>query len=477
VTRPGLAARLAAYRCLEAVDAQGAFANLAMPAILGDSGLAGREASFATELAYGTIRLQGLYDAIIGAASGRDPARLEGAVRRVLRLGAHQGLSMRVPAHAAVSETVALMREIGRPGVAGLANAVARRMSEADLDEWRDRVAPGASDAALAIRHSHPAWIVERLRQALEADGRAGELDSLLAAHNEPASVTLVARPGLISRDELLEAVRGGRPTSLSPIGVVMAGGDPGGIAAVRDGRAGVQDEGSQVVALAACEAPTLTGAPALSGAPTLTRTRAEAWHDMCAGPGGKAAILACLAAPLGATLDATELHAHRTELVEQALRAVPAGSVALRTADARVVDRSYDRVLLDAPCTGLGALRRRPEARWRRTEADLTDLVHLQGELLAAGLRSLRPGGVLAYVTCSPVVAETRGAVGRALAAPEGEGFEVLDARTAVATVTGTSPEAWGSGPFVQMWTHAHGTDSMFLALLRSPGTPRGAQ
>jgi 16S rRNA (cytosine967-C5)-methyltransferase len=465
VTRPGLAARLAAYRCLEAVDAEGAFANLAMPAILRESGLGGREASFATELAYGTIRLQGLYDAIIGAASGRDPARLEGPVRRVLRLGAHQVLSMRVPAHAAVSETVALMREIGKPGVAGLANAVARRMSETELDEWRDRVAPGDSDAALAIRHSHPTWIVARLRQALEADGRAGELSSLLAAHNEPASVTLVARPGLVSRDELLAAVRGGEPTRYSPIGMAMPGGDPGGVAAVRDGRAGVQDEGSQVVALAACEAPTLTDAPA------------ESWHDMCAGPGGKAAVLACLAAQRGASLDATELHAHRSALVEQALRAVPAGTVTLRTADARVVNRTYDRILLDAPCTGLGALRRRPEARWRRTEADLTDLVDLQGELLAAGLHSLKPGGVLAYVTCSPVVAETRGAVDRALGAGEGEGFEVLDARVSVATVTGTSPEAWGSGPYVQLWTHEHGTDSMFLALVRSPRKPAGAQ
>ncbi len=462
--RPGLAARLAAYRCLEAVDVESAFANLAMPAILGESGLVGREAGFATELAYGTIRLQGLYDAIIGAASGRDPARLEGPVRRVLRLGAHQVLSMRVPAHAAVSETVALMREIGKPGVAGLANAVARRMSEAALDEWRDRVAPGDSDAALAIRHSHPTWIVARLRQALKADGRAGELSSLLAAHNEPASVTLAARPGLVSRGELLAAIRGGEPTILSPIGVIMPGGDPGGVAAVRDGRAGVQDEGSQVVALAACEAPTLTGVPA------------ESWHDMCAGPGGKAAILACVAAQRGASLDATELHAHRSALVEQALRAVPAGTVTLRTADARVVNRTYDRVLLDAPCTGLGALRRRPEARWRRTETDLTDLVHLQGELLAAGLRSLKPGGVLAYVTCSPVVAETRGAVDRALAGA-GDGFEVLDAREAVAAATGTLPGQWGSGPHVQLWTHEHGTDSMFLALVRSPRKPARGQ
>jgi 16S rRNA (cytosine967-C5)-methyltransferase len=465
VTRPGLAARIAAYRCLESVDADGAYANLAMPGILREAGLSGREAAFATELAYGTIRLSGLYDAIIGAASGRDPARLEGPVRRVLRLGAHQVLSMRVPPHAAVSETVALMREIGKPDVAGLANAVARRMSEADIEAWRDRLAPGDSDADLAIRHSHPEWIVARLRQALSADGRASELPLVLAAHNEPAGVTLVARPGLVSRDDILARVRDSTPTRWSPIGVSMAGGDPGSVAAVRDGTAAVQDEGSQVVALSACEASVLTGA------------EPERWHDMCAGPGGKAAILACVAAERGATLTASEIHPHRAALVEQALRALPVGSVTVRIADARVVDGTYDRVVLDAPCTGLGALRRRPEARWRRTEGDLTDLVHLQDELLAAGLRSLRPGGVLAYITCSPVLAETRKAIDRALASPAGAGFQVLDARAAVASVTGTAPDAWGSGPYVQLWTHEHGTDSMFLAVLRSSRLPSGAQ
>jgi 16S rRNA (cytosine967-C5)-methyltransferase len=372
---------------------------------------------------------------------------------------------MRVPAHAAVSETVALMREIGKPGVAGLANAVARRMSEADIEVWRERVAPGESDADLAIRYSHPEWIVARLRQALTADGRANELPLLLASHNEPAAVTLVARPGLALRDDILARVRGSVPTRLSPIGVAMAGGDPGGVAAVRDGTAAVQDEGSQVVALAACEVPVMTGATS------------EAWHDMCAGPGGKAAILACVAVGRGAALTASELHAHRAALVEQSLRAVPPGWGTVRVADARVAEGTFDRVILDAPCTGFGALRRRPEARWRRTESDLTDLVHLQGELLVAGMRSLRPGGLLAYITCSPVLAETRTAIDRALASPEGEGFEVLDARPPVASVTGTAPDEWGSGPYVQMWTHEHGTDSMFLAVLRSSGSPAKAQ
>ncbi len=197
----------------------------------------------------------------------------------------------------------------------------------------------------------------------------------------------------------------------------------------------------------------------------------------MCAGPGGKAAILACAAASRGAHLDATELHPHRAALVEGALRAVPAGTATVRTADARTPSGPYDRILLDAPCTGLGALRRRPEARWRRSEADLTDLVTLQGELLAAGIASLAPGGVLAYVTCSPVLAETSRTVARVLESDAGAGVEVLDAREAFAAVTGTEPGAWGSGPHVQLWTHAHGTDSMFVALLRSRLPSAGRQ
>lgn len=462
--RPGLAARVAAYRCLEAVDAQDAYANLAMPGILADAGLAGRDAAFATEVAYGAIRMRGLYDAILASAAKRDVVALEAPVLRVLRIGAHQALSMRVPAHAAVSETVALMREY-RPGAAGLANAVMRRVTEADLDTWRARVAPGDTDEDFAIRHSHPVWVVRRLREALAADGRDGELEALLAAHNEPASVTLVARPGLVSRDDLLAEAPGSTPTPFSPLGVVFAGGDPGRVPAVADGRAAVQDEGSQVVALASARPDATTGA------------EHESWHDMCAGPGGKAAILACLAAERGAHLDATELHPHRARLVEEALRAVDPAVVTVRAGDARVVADTYDRILIDAPCTGLGALRRRPEARWRRSEADLDDLIRLQAELLTAALRSLAPGGVLAYVTCSPVVDETRESIRRALAGPSGHGVERLDAREYVAAATATAPGEWGAGPDVQMWTHAHGTDSMFLALLKSRSGARGSQ
>jgi 16S rRNA (cytosine967-C5)-methyltransferase len=184
------------------------------------------------------------------------------------------------------------------------------------------------------------------------------------------------------------------------------------------------------------------------------------AWLDMCAGPGGKAALLGAIAATRGATLDALELHAHRAQLVGQATRALPPGTVTVHTADATAwTGGPYDRILLDAPCTGLGALRRRPESRWRRTEADLDDLTALQLRLLTRAGELLRPGGIIAYVTCSPVLAETRDIVASS-------GLRALDARAALAQATG-DPDGWGRGPEVQLWTHVHGTDSMFIALL----------
>ena len=220
-----------------------------------------------------------------------------------------------------------------------------------------------------------------------------------------------------------------------------LAGGDPGGLSAVRERRAGVQDEGSQLCALALAAAP-------LAG-------RDERWLDACAGPGGKAALLAALAADRGAVLVANERRQHRAELVR---RVTAAWGTEVTVADARDLtppDGGYDRVLLDAPCTGLGALRRRPEARWRRRPDDLAELTALQRALLAAALRLTRPGGVVAYVTCSPHPAETTEIVA---------GHDLLDARPLFPGVP-----ALGDGPTVQLWPHRHGTDAMFCALLRA--------
>ncbi len=440
--------RRAALDCILAVEVDGAYANLAMQGILRQAHLGGREAAFATELAYGALRMSGLYDAVIARAANRRPDSLDVTVRAVLWLGAHQALSMSTPVHATVSETVALAKDAGAARASGLVNAVMRRIVERDREAWLTLVASGTGRAAVATRHSHPEWIVAELERSLAARGRAGEVELLLAAHNTPAHVTLAVRPGLADRDAVAHAA-GGEPTPLSPYGVTLAGGAPRGLADVEAGFVGVQDEGSQVVAAALTSE---AARPASSG---------ERWLDACAGPGGKTALLGAIAAQREARLDAVELHEHRARLVEQNVRALPAGVVDVHVGDSTTWDGGpYDRILLDAPCTGLGALRRRPESRWRRTEGDLVDLRGLQASLLAHMADLLAPGGVIAYVTCSPVLSETVDIV-------SASGLRCIDARAAVAEVSSTDVGQWGTDTDVQMWTHVQETDSMYLALL----------
>lgn len=444
--------RAAALELLRAVREDDAYANLVLPQLLHGYGLSGRDAAFATELAYGTLRGQGWYDAILAACVTRPYDKVEHDLRDVLRLGAHQLLAMRVPDHAAVDSSCALARDLGaKPGAsarAGFVNAVLRKVAAHDADAWaRQLQAERPEDDLdwLATRWSHPAWIVRALRDALGP--RRSELADLLAADNAAARPSLVARPGRMDVDELLALPEVG-PARWSPIGGTLVDGTPDALACVRDGRAGVQDEGSQLVALALARAEVAGDA--------------GEWLDTCAGPGGKAALLDGLAHERGGRLVAIEQHAHRAELVE---RSFAPGSTSLSiVGDARLApwgDALFDRVLVDAPCTGLGALRRRPESRWRRTTADLAALGTIQRDLLRAGLDATRPGGVLAYVTCSPHLAETEFVVS-----------DVLRGRTDVVQedARGLLPEISdvGDGPSVQLWPHRHGTDAMFLALLR---------
>lgn len=438
-------ARLAAFATLTAVRADDAYTNLVLPHVLREHELAGRDAAFATELVSGTLRRRGTYDAVLAACVDRGLAKVEHKVLDALRLGTHQLLAMRVPAHAAISTTVDLVRKLVGPGAAGFANAVLRRVAEHDLATWIRRVAPDPAVDPIGfatVAFSHPRWVVEELAAAVGQD----ELEALLAADNEPPRVVLVARPGRATVEELP-----GVPTRWSRYGVELAAGDPGAVPAVAEGRAGVQDEGSQLVALALGRAE-VTG-------------RDENWLDLCAGPGGKSAILAGLAAERGAALTAAEAQPHRAGLVRRAL-AGSAGVAGILAADGTKAPwrpETFDRALVDAPCTGLGALRRRPESRWRRSRADLATLVPLQRALLGSAVDSVRPGGVVLYATCSPVLEETRGVVEAVLAARDDVVLEdvgpLLDG---VPDCTGPLPGT------AQLWPHRHGTDAMFLALLR---------
>jgi 16S rRNA (cytosine967-C5)-methyltransferase len=441
--------RLAAYDVLRAVDDRDAYANLLLPALLSERGIDGRDAAFATELAYGTLRMHGLYDAILQSLIDRPLSTLDPGILPILRLGSHQLLSMRVPAHAAVSATVDLARTVMTAGPSSLVNAVLRRVSEREVEEWIERVAPALDEDPLghrAVARSHPRWIVSALQDALGAD--RSSLDELLQAHNTPAPLTLVARPGRIDREALIAL--GAEPGRWSPLAAVLPGGNPSQLDVVASGRAGVQDEGSQLVALALAQAP-------------LDEDEGR-WLDLCAGPGGKAALLAGLAQAAGGTLTAVEPREHRAALVRQALATAP-GTHEVIVGDGTldpVPPASFDRVLVDAPCSGLGALRRRPEARWRRQPEDVASLVPLQRSLVTAALRAVRPGGLVAYVTCSPHLAETRMVITDTLRR-QGDAVEQLDARPFLPGV-----EHLGDGPHVQLWPHSHGTDAMFLALLR---------
>ena len=441
------AARRVAYEVLRAVHGDDAYANLLLPTKIREAGLGEADAGLATELTYGTLRRQGYYDRIIELASGRALAKLDPEVLDALRLGVHQLVGMRVAAHAAVDESVALVAAAGKRSATGFANGVLRNISRSSAEQWRDRAVEGlAGDARLAMEHAHPVWVVEAFRAALSAEGSHDEVEALLIADNEPPRVALVALPGLATVDEVGEA------GAVSPIAARSSGGDPAGNPLVTSGRARVQDEGSQLAAL------------------VLTRARpivpGERWLDLCSGPGGKAAVLAAEAALGGAVLLANELIPTRARLVRNAL-AVFSDPPEVVEGDGRrfaAEPARFDRILLDAPCTGLGALRRRPEARWRKQPSDLAELTAIQHELLDAAIQALAAGGLLAYVTCSPHLDETRAVVAAALVDhPE---IALLDTPAVLASIA-TRDLGLPESTHAQLWPHRHGTDAMFIQLM----------
>ncbi len=425
------------------MNADGAYANLVLSKLLSERSLSGRDATFATELVAGTCRMQGTYDVVIAAAAGRSLSSLQPAVLDLLRLGTHQLLSMRVPLHAAVAATVDLAAATVGERVTGLTNAVLRKVAARELDEWVELLGTDLEPLdRLALETAHPRWIVDAYADVLPAE----ELRSALEADNLSPQVSLAVRPGLTRVEDLLAA--GAEPGRHSPYAARWSG-NPADLDAVRSGRAGVQDEGSQLV--------------------TWALSRAEGrlgwWLDLCAGPGGKTALLAGLAAQQGSRVFAAELAPHRAALVAAGSRAYGAGAapvvVVANSTRAPWHPGSFARVLADVPCSGLGALRRRPESRWRRGPADIAPLHALQRTLLASALDAAAPGATVAYVTCSPHRHETEDVVTAVLA--ERTDVTVTDAATLLPEVADAA-----HGPYLQLWPHRHGTDAMFAAFLR---------
>ncbi|WP_257161204.1 RsmB/NOP family class I SAM-dependent RNA methyltransferase [Corynebacterium cystitidis] len=433
-------ARLAAFDVLQRVSTNGAYANLTLPNLLRERKIKGRDAAFATELTYGTLRTLGVLDAVIGQCSSRSLDQIAPEVLDALRLGAYQLLYTRVEPHAAVDTSVRLVDEAGQGKAKGFANGILRAISRTKPEAWIEKLTPDGELAAVAFRTAHPEWIAASFSRVLGL----GELEEALRADSERPVVHLVARPGEISAEELA-LITGGETGTYSPYAVYLEEGDPGQLQPVREGMAAVQDEGSQIIARAVTEVP--------------VESDSGRWLDLCAGPGGKAALMGSLALIDGAHVDAVEISPHRADLIRKTVSGQP---VTVHVADGRDpgLEPGFDRVLVDAPCSGLGSLRRRPEARWRKKESDIVELTVLQEELLRSAVNLVKPGGVVVYSTCSPDLRETRGVVDKLLASGE---VTEEDAHEYTGGMDHT-----GDNASVQMWPHRHGTDAMFFSVLR---------
>ena len=391
--------------------------------------------ALASELVYGSLRLKGRHDLFIGHVSDRPLEQIDVKLLIVLRLGVHQLKEMRIPSHAAINESVELAKRVVGKSASSFANALLRKIDNISFD---DLAKSSDTVSALSRKHSHPEWIVSSYLDSLKSES---EVEQLLAANNNAAAPTLIAWPGRSSVDELSEY--GATPVLGSNVAATALG-DPGDIPAIKERRAGVQDLGSQKVVEILFE----TFQPQLR------------WLDLCAGPGGKAAYLDALLAQSGAEFVANEISAERAKLVQQVVRH---GKVVNH--DGRNLPENlgkFDRILLDAPCTGLGALRRRPEVRWRRSVKDLRELVKLQEEISDAAIAILNVGGVFGYATCSPHMAETSIAVSDILKRhPELEQIDVSE-------YLPTGLEGAVRDKSLSLWTQRHNTDAMFLALFR---------
>ena len=436
------APRVLAFDIISEVNRRGGYSNLLLPQALADSNFDVRDKAFVTELVYGTIRMQGKYDYILAQISDRPWSEVDDDLVDCSRLGAHQIFSMRTPPHAAVAQTVELARSVIGESKASFLNALLRKASAKTEEEWLkplDQITDPIE--VLAIKHSHPEWIVSAYFDLLKD---IALVEAELIANNVPARPTLVTWPGESQPSDFF--LIGGEATKFSPYGVVTPLA-PYEIDQIKLRKAGVQDEGSQV----------------LTDIFARITSDCKSTLDLCAGPGGKAALLSHIVAASGRSFVANEISEARASLVKKVVGGAP-----VWVGDAREITshhQTFDAILADVPCTGLGALRRRPEVRWRRTLQDLRSLTELQSEISEAALSILNPGGYFGYATCSPHFAETSAQV--ALILKKHPELEQVDITPYLSSgLVGAT-----RGANLSLWAARHGMDSMFMAVFKKKG------
>jgi 16S rRNA (cytosine967-C5)-methyltransferase len=382
-------ARLAAYRVLRAVNDRRADLPAALVRARGELGDE-RDRALATEIATGTLRWQGAFDHVIAAFARRPLQRLDPEVVDILRLTMFQLLHLdRVPASAAVNDAVDLTRSAGKRSAAPLVNAVLRRVSRERRALPLPAREPAPREAALdylSTTLSHPRWLVSRWLDRYGFE----HTEAWCRFDNEPAPLTLRANRLRTTRDELAGVLRalGVRtsPSRFAPDGLIVEDGNPLAADAATQALFAVQDEASQLVALAA---------GAVAGERIL---------DACAAPGGKATALAADVGRHGLVV-AADVRPRRVRILAETVRLAGADRVRVVHADATrplPFGEVFDRVLVDAPCSGLGTVRRDPDIKWRRTADELGRLAAVQVRLLRKAGAAVRPGGHLVYATCS---------------------------------------------------------------------------
>lgn len=425
--------RALALRVIRRVTEERAYSNLALSGELSRSRLPARDRQLAADLAYGTLRRLLPLDRVLAGASSRPLGKVDPVALALLRLGAYQLLFTRIPAHAAVSETV----ELADPRLRGFVNAVLRAIARTGLAP-----AVGDDDEAVSERTGLASWAVAELRRVLPQD----EVEVAAAALATPADLSLRANLCRTEPDRLESEIRNTgmqvRRGTLHPDVVHVPRTAPALLPGYREGWFAVQDEASAVVAAA------------------LEVKQGERVYEPCGGPGGKAAHLACLVGP-GGVLVSADLRLGRARLVAATARRLGA-PVKILAQDGRrpAVGATFDAALVDAPCSGLGAARRRPELLWRPSSQDLARLARLQVAILVASAELLRPGGRLVYSVCTFPRAETDAAV-RAFLSKRPD-FEAMDV-----------PGPEGPAPHHRLWPHRHGADAMFYAGFRKLDVP----